>query len=110
MSQSATFLMIILDPIPDRIIIFYFNEMAQLNPAWELQGAIDVASMSDGFQRILFYFFALISFISLVSIFVGIWQLAGNDKSSPKKAIMSLLMGIFGGVFTGFTTCLPLIL
>ena len=97
-----------LDPIPDRYIFIYINFIGVFNP-WGLNGINNLISLTP-IEKTIFYAIALGSFFSILEIFVSIWLIVSYNRIHIKKAIINLIVGCFLGIFTGFTTCLPLLL
>ena len=102
------FLIWVLDPIPDRFLFVYINLIGVFNP-WSLNG-INTISAFTSMEKIIFYTIALGSFIAILEILVSVWLIVNYNRIHIKKAIISLIVGCFIGIFTGFTTCLPLLL
>ena len=102
------FLIWVLDSIPDRFLFIYINLIGIFNP-WPLNG-INTISTLTSLEKFIFYTIALGSFISILEIFVSIWLIVNYNRIHIKKAIISLIVGCFIGILTGFTTCLPLLL
>ncbi|MFX1492757.1 MAG: hypothetical protein ACFFBZ_00590 [Promethearchaeota archaeon] len=102
------FLIWVLDPIPDRYLFMFINFMGVFNP-WGLNGINELSSLTS-LERTIFYTIALGSFFAILEIFVSIWLIVSYNRFYIKKAIINLIIGCFLGIFTGFTTCLPLLL
>ena len=103
------FLLIILDPIPDRFAFDLLNYIGAFNP-WALNGVIDTSSFGSPIETTVFYTFTLVSLICFTDILVSIWLIITENIVHIKKAFFSLFFGVFLGFLVGFTTFLPLIL
>jgi hypothetical protein len=103
------FLIIILDPLPDRFL-FVFIQLSGITDPFGLNVVADINQTTRPFEATIYYAVAMISFIALLDILISIWQMAVRDNINEKKAILALMGGIILGMLTGFTTCLPLFL
>ena len=103
------FLLIILDPIPDRFAFDLLNYIGAFNP-WALNGVIDTSSFGSPIETTVFYAFNLVSLICFTDILVSVWLIITENIVHIKKAFFSLFMGVFLGFLVGFTTFLPLLL
>ncbi|MBY9021244.1 MAG: hypothetical protein KGD67_09310, partial [Candidatus Lokiarchaeota archaeon] len=61
------FLLIILDPIPDRFAFDLLNYIGAFNP-WALNGVIDTSSFGSPIETTVFYAFNLVSLICFTDI------------------------------------------
>ena len=103
------FLIIILDPLPDRFL-FVFIQLSGITDPFGLNVVADINQTTRPFEATIYYAVAMISFIAVLDILISIWQMAVRDNINEKKAILALMGGIILGMLTGFTTCLPLFL
>jgi len=103
------FLIIILDPLPDRFV-FVFIQLSGITDPFGLNIVADINHATRPFEATIYYAVAIASFIALLDILISIWQMSVRDNIDEKKAIIALMGGIILGMLTGFTTCLPLFL
>lgn len=103
------FLIIILDPLPDRFL-FVFIQLSGITDPFGLNIVADINQATRPFEATIYYAVAIVSFIALLDILISIWQMSVRDNINEKKAIFALVGGIILGMLTGFTTCLPLFL
>jgi len=103
------FMLIVLEPIPDRFALEYLNYAGVFNP-WALHGVIDTGSFASPMEMTVFYAFTFASFICFVEILVSIWLIITENIIHIKKVFINLFAWIFIGFLVGFTTFLPLLL
>jgi hypothetical protein len=103
------FLIIILDPLPDRFL-FVFIQLSGITNPFGLNFVADINQATRPFETTIYYTIAIASFIALLDILISIWQMSVRDNINEKKAIFALMGGFILGMLTGFTTCLPLFL
>ncbi|MFX0074329.1 MAG: hypothetical protein ACFE96_02725 [Candidatus Hermodarchaeota archaeon] len=103
------FMLIVLEPIPDRFAVQLLNHASAFNP-WALHGVIDISSFGSSIETTVFYFFTFISLICFLDILVSVWLIITENIVHVKKAFFSLFTGVFFGFLVGFTTFLPLLL
>ena len=103
------FMLIILDPIPDRFAFELLNYAGVFNP-WALSGVIDTSSFGSPIETTVFYAFTFVSLICFTDILVSLWLIITENIVHIKKAFFSLFFGVFLGFLVGFTTFLPLLL
>ena len=103
------FLIIILDPLPDRFI-FNFVEFAGVIDPYQLNRISDISLAIYNYEKTIYYGIALISFISVLNLMVGIWQLINKGGRDSKKSIITLISRLGSGILSGFMICLPLFL
>ena len=101
--------MLILDPLPDRFI-FNFVEFAGVIDPFQLNRISDISLAIYDYEKTIYYGIALLSFVSVLNLMVGIWQLINKGGRDSKKSIIMLISGLGLGILSGFTTCLPLFL
>ena len=80
-----------------------------INPFY-LNSINDIQITQVEYEKSIYYGFAIVSFIAMLSILLSIRQLVLGRGNDSKRAIISLLGGICMGILCGFTTCLPLFL
>ena len=103
------FLIIVLDPLPDRFLFIYIPFTGISNP-FGMNSFSDIQQSPIILEKTIYYGIALVSFIALLDILISIWQLSVRDHINEKKTILALMGGLAMGILTGFTTCLPLFL
>jgi len=103
------FLIVILDPLPDRFI-FTFIEFAGVMDPFQLNRISDISLTIYDYEKTIYYGVAILSFIAVLNIMISVWQLINKGGRDSKKSIIMLVSGLGLGIFSGFTTCLPLFL
>jgi len=103
------FLIIILDPLPDRFI-FNYIEFAGIIDPFQLNRISDLSLAIYDYEKTIYYGVAILSFVAVLNLMVSILQLINKGGKNTKKAIVTLISGIGLGILSGFTTCLPLFL
>ena len=103
------FLMIILDPLPDRFL-FTFIEFAGIIDPFQLNRISDISMAIYDYEITIYYSVAILSFVAVLNLMVSIWQLINKGGKDTKKVIITLISGLVLGILSGFTTCLPLFL
>ena len=103
------FLIIVLDPLPDRFIFMYFQFIGIEDP-FGVNFLSDIRQTTMTIEKTIYYLGAIGSFIALLAIVMSIWQMSVRDKINEIKTIATLISGLIVGMLTGFTTCLPLFL
>ena len=103
------FLIIILDPLPDRLI-FNYIEFAGIIDPFQLNRISDVSLAIYDYEKTIYYGVGILSFAAVLDIMISIWQLINKGGKDTKKTIISLISGLILGMLSGFTTCLPLFL
>lgn len=101
------FLLVVLDPLPDRFIFNFLSLSGILDP-FALNRISDISQTVYPFEKAIYYGVAIISFLALVTIFISLWQIINKQGTITKKSIVSLVSGFVTGLLAGFTTCLPL--
>jgi len=102
------FLLVILDPLPDRFIFNFFTLLG-IDP-FALNQISDISNTIYPLEKTIYYGVAIASFMALLTITLSLWQIINKQGQISKKPIVSLIMGIVVGLLMGFTTCLPLFL
>ena len=103
------FLLIVLDPLPDRLI-FNFISLSGIIDPFALNRIADISTVVYPYEKTIYYCVALLSFLALLTISISLWQIVNKEGTITKKSIISLISGIVTGLLAGFTTCLPLFL
>ena len=103
------FMLIILDPIPDRFALQLLNYFGVFNP-WSLDGVINTSNFVSPIETTVYYVFTVASLICFVEVLVSIWLILSENIFHIKKVFLHLFAWIFMGFLFGFTTFLPLLL
>lgn len=103
------FLIIVLDPLPDRFI-FNYIEFAGIIDPFQLNRISDISLAIYDYEKTIYYCFAILSFVAVLNLTISVWQLINKGGKDTKKSIMTLISGLVLGNLSGFTTCLPLFL
>ena len=103
------FLLIVLDPLPDRLIFNFITLSGTVDP-FALNRISDISKVVHPYEKTIYYGVAIVSFMALLTITVSLWQIINKEGNITKRSIVSLMGGIIAGVLAGFTTCIPLFL
>ena len=103
------FMLVVLEPIPDRFAFQVVNHIGVSNP-WALSGVVDPSSLGSPVETMVFYIFTFVSLVCFLDILVSVWLIITENIVHIKKAFFSLFTGVFFGFLVGFTTFLPLLL
>ena len=103
------FMLIILDPIPDRFALQLLNYAGVFNP-WALDGVIVISNFGSAIEMTVYCVFTVASLICFVEVLVSIWLIISENIIHIKKVFLHLFAWIFMGFLFGFTTFLPLLL
>ena len=103
------FLIIVLDPLPDRFLFSFIPFTGIANP-FGINSLYDIRQTPIPYEKTIYYSIAIGSFIALLDIVISIWQMSVRDHINEKKTILALIGGLFVGMMTGFTAYLPLFL
>ena len=103
------FLIIILDPLPDRLI-FNYIEFAGIIDPFQLNRISDISLAIYDYEKTIYYGVGILSFVAVLDLMISIWQLINKGGKDTKKVIITLISGLILGILSGFTTCLPLFL
>ena len=103
------FLIIVLDPLPDRFVFLYIPFTGISDP-FGMNSLYQIQQTPITFEKTIYYGISIVSFVALLDIIISIWQMAVRDNINEKKTILALVGGLAMGMLTGFTTCLPLFL
>lgn len=102
------FLLVIMEPLPDRFIFNFFT-LFGIDP-FALNKISDINKAIYPYEKTIYYGVAIASFMALLTITLSLWQIITKQGQITKKSIVSLIMGIIIGLLMGFTTSLPLFL
>jgi hypothetical protein len=100
------FLLAVLDPLPDRLIFNYISLSGIIDPF----ATNNISEISKTVYPYENYGVVILSFLSLLTITISLWQIINKKGTNTKKSIISLITGVVTGLIAGFTTCLPLFL
>jgi len=102
------FLIVVLDPLPDRLI-FNFIQLTDTINLFDLNRISDIGQIIYPYEKSIYYIVALFSLGAILDITINLGQII-NARKSTRKYFIFLIGGIVDGILTGFTTCLPLFL
>ena len=100
------FLIIVLEPLPDRLIFNFINFNGDIDP-FLMNRIMDINSSIYPHEQTIYYCVALASFGAIIDIMISIWYLIIQVHPNPKMLFSLLIGGVTTGILTGFTTCLP---
>ena len=100
------FLILILDPLPDRLIFNFINFNGDIDP-FMMNRIMNISAAIYPHEQTIYYCVTLASFGAVVDIMISIWYLVNRVTFNPKMAFGLLIGGVTTGILTGFTTCLP---
>lgn len=105
------FLIIILDPLPDRFIFAFINFSDSIDPVI-MNRIEDIEYAIYPHEKTIYYGVALGSFSAILQIVVGLYYFINNNRLiyNPQGALLWLMGDIITGMMCGFTTCLPFFL
>jgi len=87
------FLIIVLDPLPDRFIFVYFQFIGIEDP-FGVNFLSDISQTIMTIEKTIYYLGAIGSFIALLAIVISIWQMSVRDKINEIKTITTLISGL----------------
>ena len=102
------FLIIILDPLPDRLLFEFINFSFSIDPK-ALNRFQDINKAKYPHEKTIYYILAMMSYVALLDIFICVYLIIINNNIN-KKTFEMLFVGITFGILAGWTTCLPLLL
>ncbi|MBN1802757.1 MAG: hypothetical protein JW891_14710 [Candidatus Lokiarchaeota archaeon] len=102
-------LVILLDPIPDRLIFSLFMNSSVIDPS-KVYNFSDINSISEPFDKSLYFILSIGSFLSILDIVLSLWIIFNKSHSNLRTQIILLIIGIIGCFLTGFTTAFMLFL
>lgn len=105
------FLIIVLEPLPDRFIFEFINFYGGIEPS-AMNRIEDISLSVHPHEKTIYYGISFISFKALLQIAIIFYYIVNADKliGNPVKVYLLLIEGIIEGMLAGFTTCLPLFL
>ncbi|MHA2283832.1 MAG: hypothetical protein ACXAC5_23560 [Promethearchaeota archaeon] len=101
------FLMLILEPLPDRLIFNFLDFAGNIDP-FDMNRIMDLSAAIYPHEQTVYYCVALASFGAIVDLVIAIWYMVNRITYNPKAAFSMLIGGVTTGILAGFTTCLPL--
>ncbi|MHA1762899.1 MAG: hypothetical protein ACTSYC_03955 [Promethearchaeota archaeon] len=102
------FLMLVLDPLPDKIIFEFINFHDMIDPR-ALSRIEDVEAALYPHEKTIFYATAFISFTAFAQIVACFHYLTkGSKKDHVSTALKLLISSVIDGILVGFTTFMPL--
>lgn len=105
------FLIIILEPLPDRFIFQFINFHGGIDPN-AMNRIEDISASINPHEKTIYYGISFISFKALLQIAIIFYYVINADKlvGNPVKKYLLLIEGVIEGMLAGFTTCLPFFL
>ncbi|MHA1294913.1 MAG: hypothetical protein ACTSQJ_19945 [Promethearchaeota archaeon] len=105
------FLILILDPLPDRFIFNFLEFSKDIDPYY-LNSIENIEAARYPHEKTIYYCFALISFLAFIELIITFCYLINNGRlvNNPMRAITHMIITIALGMMFGFTTFLPLFL
>ncbi|MHA1985872.1 MAG: hypothetical protein ACW98D_04455 [Promethearchaeota archaeon] len=101
------FLMLILEPLPDRLIFNFLDFAGNIDP-FDMNRIMDLNAAIYPHEQTIYYCAALASFGAVVDLVIAVWYMVNRITYSPRTAFTMLTGGVMTGILAGFTTCLPL--
>lgn len=97
-----------LEPLPDKFIFEFLKVGGVLDPEYLAHLSDINHSTINPYERAFYYFLALISFLGILQIMVGIYFIIkqGNIIKNPIRIFFMIMGGIIEGILAGFTTSL----
>lgn len=105
----TSFLIWILEPIPDRFLFSFINFHGEFNPN-ALNRIVDINKAIYEYEKTIYYAVAVVSLVAIMNVVLSVWYLINDNNRDPKKKITCLLSGIVMGMLVGWTPCLPLLM
>ncbi len=103
------FLIIVLDPLPDRFIFDLINFSGKIDPK-ALNRIQDLNAAKYPHEKTIYYLVAFISLGAILDVVLSIWHIINSNNTDHRKSFTLLMSGVVIGMLTGWTTCLPLFL
>lgn len=105
----TSFLIWILETIPDKFLFSFINFHGEFNPN-ALNRIVDINKAIYEYEKTIYYAVAVVSLLAIMNVVLSVWYLINDNNLEPKKKITCLLSGIVMGMLVGWTPCLPLLL
>lgn len=103
-------LIILLDPLPDRLIFSFINFSKDIDPLY-LNRFEDIDSAQFPHEKTIYYLLAMGSFLGFLHLLISITLLLHNNlNKKPRLVIMNLIDSLIECILLGFTTFMPLFL
>lgn len=104
------FLILILDPLPDRFIFAFINFSESIDPV--LMNRIeDIEHSIYPHEKTIYYCVAIGSLTAIIQFTICVYLFVNNNNlKNPHQAMIYLMGDIITGMMCGFTTCLPFFL
>jgi hypothetical protein len=101
------FLMLILDPIPDRLIFSFINFGEKIDPFF-INRISDIDKSLYPHEKTIYYSIAFGSLIAVIHLSISCWFLIiKSHPSNHRKNLIHLISSLGEGILFGFTTFLP---
>ena len=103
------FLIWLLDPLPDGFIFAFLNFSGDIDPE-SIDRLSDLKRAKYPHEKTIYYCVAYASFGAFLNLILGVRFIILTTNKSHKTSFALLMSGLSMGVFTGFTTFMPLFL
>jgi len=103
------FLIIILDPLPDRFLFDFVNFSGSIDHN-AMNRIEDINAAEYPHEKSIYYCVAIASFGAILDVVISIAFIINNAGKNQRKVIGQLMGGVILGMLAGWTTCLPLFL
>ncbi|MBD3343025.1 MAG: hypothetical protein GF353_28265 [Candidatus Lokiarchaeota archaeon] len=105
------FLIIVLDPLPDRFVFLFINFNGDLDP-YISNRFENIEKCKYPHEKTIYYSIALCSFFFTLNLILSIWYLINNNRviSNPRKVMYNTIYSVSGTILFGCTTFLPFFL
>lgn len=101
------FLILILDPIPDRLIFTFINFGEKIDPFF-MNRISDIDKSLYPHEKTIYYSVAFASLIAVSHLSLSCWFfIISRRPSNPRKNLMHLISSLGESILFGFTTFLP---
>ena len=103
------FLILILDPLPDRLIFNFINFAGKIDPNY-MNRIEDLNSAAYPHEKTIYYCMAIASFGAILDLVISVWYIINSTHQNLRTTFELLIGGVTTGILAGFTTCLPFFL
>jgi hypothetical protein len=103
------FLIIILDPLPDRFLFDFVNFSGDIDQN-AMNRIEDINAAKYPHERSIYYLIAIASLGAILDVVISIAYIINSGGQNHRKTLSQLMGGIILGMLAGWTTCLPLLL
>ena len=103
------FLIIVLEPLPDRFIFDFINFSGRIDPK-AMNRIEDLNAAKYPHEKTIYYCVAMASLGAILDVVISIWYIIDSSNTNHRKTFTLLMSGVILGMLAGWTTCLPLFL